>query len=123
MKEQVTTFGFEKLEVWKRAVALAGTIYSITRDFPREELYGLAMQMRRAGVSVAANIGEGTSRSSSKDQARFFEIAYGSLNEIATLFYIALQQRMITEEHLISIRSEVSQIGKMLSGLRRSVME
>lgn len=119
----MTTFGFEKLEVWKRAVALAGTIYSITRDFPREELYGLAMQMRRAGVSVAANIGEGTSRSSSKDQARFFEIAYGSLNEIATLFYIALQQRMITEEHLISIRSEVSQIGKMLSGLRRSVME
>jgi four helix bundle protein len=74
-------------------------------------------------VSVAANIAEGTSRSSGKDQARFFEMAFGSLNEVATLLYIALDQEFITQDRLSALKSEIADIGRMLSGLRRTALE
>ena len=115
-------FGFERLDVWKRAIQFAGYIYELTRGFPRDEVFGLSTQLRRAGVSVAANIAEGSSRSSGKDQARFFEIAYGSLNEVATMFHVALGQRFIQEEELDRVRAEVRDIGRMLSGLRRKAL-
>lgn len=119
-----TGFGFERLEAWRRAVDFAGMVYRLTKDFPREEMFGLTMQLRRAAVSVAANIAEGASRSSGKDQARFFEIAYGSLNETATLLHIAVGQGFIQDEQLACARSEISEIGRMLSGLiRRALSE
>jgi len=65
-------FGFEKLRVWQHSVEFAGNVYGITKRFPKEELFGLTMQLRRASVSVAANIAEGASRVSGKDRARFF---------------------------------------------------
>ena len=72
-------FGFEKLEVWQRAIALVSSVYNLTRSFPQEERFGLVSQMRRAAVSVSANIAEGNSRLSRVEQARFIEMAYGSL--------------------------------------------
>jgi len=74
-------FGFEKLDVWQKAVEYGDTIYEITKPFPAEELFGLTSQLRRAAVSVSANIAEGSSRSSNIDFKRFIEIAYGSLLE------------------------------------------
>jgi four helix bundle protein len=120
---QYEPFGFEKLDVWQKARRLASAIYGVTRRFPREEMFGLTTQLRRAGVSVAANIAEGTSRSSGKDQARFFEMAFGSLNEVATLLYIALDQEFITQDRLSALKSEIADIGRMLSGLRRTALE
>jgi four helix bundle protein len=117
------TFGFERLDAWNRAVEFAGFIYELTKKFPREEVFGLTSQLRRASVSVAANIAEGASRSSGKDQARFFEIAFGSLNEIATMCHIALGQRFVGDTDLAHVRCEVSDIGRMLSGLRRTALD
>ena len=100
----------------------AGLIYTATKGFPREELFGLTMQFRRAATSVAANIAEGASRSSGRDRARFFEIAYGSLNEIVTMLYIAHEQRLVTRDELASMRSNVADMCRMLSGLKRSAL-
>lgn len=113
---------FERLDVWNRAVKFASKIYAATKSFPREELFGLTSQIRRAAVSVAANIAEGSSRSSGKDQARFFEMAFGSLNEAATILYIASDQGLIGGERLSDLRLDISDIGRMLSGLRRSTL-
>jgi four helix bundle protein len=122
LSEPGPSFGFEKLEVWQRATEFAGLTYKITQSFPRCELFGLTMQLRRASVSVAANIAEGASRSSGKDQARFFEIAYGSLNEIVTMFYIAERQGFITPAQLVETRQEIGRMCRMLSGLRRKAI-
>jgi four helix bundle protein len=114
-------FRFEKLEVWQRAVALAGAVYRFTAAFPRDEQFGLTMQMRRASVSVGSNIAEGCSRSSRRDQSRFYEIAYGSLNELATQIHIARELGYSADDAVHALLSEVSDICRMLSGLRRSL--
>ncbi|MDO8586760.1 MAG: four helix bundle protein [Armatimonadota bacterium] len=115
-------FGFERLEVWQRAVRFASLVYEMTKVFPRDELFGLTTQLRRASVSVAANIAEGASRTSRKDQARFFEIAYGSLNEMATMFHIASLQALITEDMLTRARNDILKMCMMLSGLKRAAL-
>ena len=114
--------GFERLEVWQRAVRFAQLIYEITRTFPRDELFGLTSQLRRASVSVAANIAERASRSSRKDQARFFEIAYGSLNEVATMLYISKLEDFVTEDSWMSTRQDIMKMCRMLSGLKHAAV-
>ena len=68
-------FGFEKLEVWQKAIDFADTVYLVTRHFPADERFGLTNQMRRAAVSISSKIAEGSARISKKDFARFIEIA------------------------------------------------
>ena len=122
MSEENVEFGFEKLRVWRQAVDFAGLIYRLTKLFPRDEIFGLTSQLRRASVSIAANIAEGSSRSSGKDRARFFEIAYGSLNEVVTILHIAAEQGLVDGERLHHLKSDASDICKMLSGLKRSAV-
>lgn len=74
-------FPFFQLDVWREAVEYANHIYSITSTFPKEEVYGLASQLRRAAVSVSSNLAEGSGRTSKAEFARYVEIAYGSLME------------------------------------------
>src|SRR2546428_3481736 len=81
-------YPFEKLRVWQGARELAKAIYLTTSKFPQREIYGLISQCDRAAVSVAANLAEGSSRQSRKDQAHFSEIAYGSLMELACLLIL-----------------------------------
>jgi len=88
-------FNFEKLDVWQKAVAFADLVYSLTRDFPEPERFGLISQMRRAAVSVSANIAEGSSRTSRDDYARFVEIATGSLFEVVSHAFIAPKQNLL----------------------------
>lgn len=121
--ENQVLFGFERLDVWRRAVDLAGVVYSVCRGLPREEQFGLSLQMRRAAVSVAANIAEGASRSSGRDQARFFEIAYGSLNELATLLTIAASQGWMEDDRSGDLRREISEIGRMVGAAPESIRE
>jgi len=113
---------FEKLEVWQKAFAFANSIYEVTRTFPKSETFGLISQMRRAGVSIAANIAEGASRSSRVDQARFVEIAYGSLSELATMIQIACAQGFISERTFEECYSRVMELCRLLSGFRRSLV-
>jgi len=81
-------YAFEKLRVWQAARGLAKAVYLATTTFPRTEIYGLTSQCNRAAVSIAANLAEGSSRRSKKDQAHFSEIAYSSLTELACLLIL-----------------------------------
>ena len=115
-------FNFEKLESWHRAIDFADLIYSSTSDFPREGLFGLAMQMRRAAVSVSSNLAEGSSRSSRVDFARFAEIASGSLFEVVSQSAIARRRGFLNENDYLKTYQDAETLGIMLSGLRSALL-
>src|SRR5437762_9520988 len=89
-------YPFEKLRVWQNARSLVKSVYRTTRAFPRSEVYGLTSQTNRAAVSVAANLAEGSSRTSRKDQAHFTQISYGSLTELAYLAILATDVELLS---------------------------
>lgn len=111
---------FEKLEVYTKTLNLVNEIYSLTRNYPKGELFGLTSQIRRAAVSIALNIAEGSSRSK-KDFARFLDISRGSAFETVSLLDISFQQGLIENNKRITLKLELEQISKMLSGLKRSL--
>lgn len=80
-----------ELRVWQDGIALVKLVYGVTASFPKEEVFGLTSQMRRAAVSVPANIAEGAARSTSKEFAQFLSIARGSLSELETLIVISTE--------------------------------
>src|SRR3954464_15507014 len=118
-----TMFNFEKLEVWQKAIDLADVIYSHTRSFPIDERFGLTNQMRRGVVSLSSNIAEGSSRSSKTDFGRFVEIATGSGFELVSQSFIARRQGFLSEEDFQRVYAESEQIGRMLSGLKNSLIK
>lgn len=111
-------FRFERLDVWQNAIALSNRIYAVTRTFPADELYGLRSQIRRAAVSMAANIAEGSGRATDRDFSRFIEIAFGSLMEAVSHLHIALHQQFITQSEYDSLYADCEKLAKMLSALR-----
>jgi four helix bundle protein len=115
-------FNFEKLEVWQKAIDFADLVYDHTRNFPSDERFGLTNQMRRAAVSISSNIAEGTSRMSQTDFARFVEIATGSVFEVVSQCFIGRRQSFISEESFRLLYSAADEIGRMLSGLRKSLI-
>ena len=116
-------FPFEKLEVWHKALEFADSIYRLTKSFPDDERFGLSSQMRRAAVSVAYNIAEGSARYSRNDFAHFIEIATGSLFEVVTQTAIGRRDKDISSEAQYSeLYAFAEEHGKMLSGLRRSLI-
>jgi four helix bundle protein len=115
-------FGFEKLDVWQKAIEFADVIYSVTRRFPSDERFGLTNQMRRSAVSISSNIAEGSSRNSRKDFARFIEIATGSLFEVVSQSHIGRNQGFLTQEEFEVIYDASEEQSRMLSGLRRSLL-
>ena len=116
-------FNFEKLDVWHKAVDFADIVYSITREFPGEERFGLTNQMRRAAVSISSNVAEGSSRSSRPEFARFIELAVGSLYEVVSQATISKRQAFLSEADYEKLCSACEEQSKMLSGLRRSLLE
>jgi four helix bundle protein len=114
-------FTFEKLDVWQKAIDFADLVYNYTRNFPADERFGLTNQMRRAAVSISSNIAEGTSRMSQTDFARFIEIATGSVFEVVSQSFIGRRQRFLNEENFRAMYSAADEIGRMLSGLRKSL--
>lgn len=115
-------FKFEKLETWQKAITFADMVYESTRNFPAEERFGLTNQMRRAAVSISSNIAERTARNSKNDYARFLEIAAGSLFEVVSQSFIGKRQGLISEQVFQKLYLAAEEQGKMLSGLRRSVL-
>src|SRR6266487_5643989 len=115
-------FNFEKLDVWQKAIDLADLVYKHTRQFPVEERFGLTNQMRRAAVSISSNIAEGTSRMSQTDFGRFIEIATGSVFEVVSQAFIARRQGFLNEEDFRALYLAADEIGRMLSGLRKSLI-
>jgi four helix bundle protein len=113
-------FKFEKLSVWQKSVAFADLVYATTRSFPNDERFGLTNQIRRAAVSVASNIAEGSARPD-PDFGRFLGFAAGSLYEVVTQANIAKSQGFLPEDQFIQIHSDAEEISRMLSGLRNSL--
>ena len=116
-------FNFEKLETWQEAIAFADLVYEVTRNFPADERFGLTNQMRRAAVSVSSNIAEGAARNSKADYARFLEIARGSLFEVVSQSFVGKRQGFPSEPAFQKLYLAAGEQGKMLSGLRRAVLE
>jgi len=113
-------YSFEKLRVWQGARELAKQVYLASTNFPQRELYGLTSQCNRAAVSVAANLAEGTSRRSRKDQAHFSEIAYGSLTELACLLILAKDIGVLSENLEADLRGTIEHVSAQLNALHRS---
>lgn len=105
------------LDVWKKAVDFVTDLYKLTQDFPKEELYGLTSQMRRAAISIPSNIAEGSARQGNKELVQFLYIALGSVVELDTQLIIARNLSYINEEEFIQFMSRLEEIGKMLNGL------
>ena len=116
-------FNFEKLETWQKAIIFADLVYETTRNFPADERFGLTNQMRRAAVSVSSNIAEGAARNSKNDYTRFLEIATGSLFEVVSQSFVGRRQGFLSEADFNKLYAAAEEHGKMLSGLRRSVLE
>jgi four helix bundle protein len=113
-------YPFEKLRVWQDARALIKSVYQTTKSFPRSEVYGLTSQTNRAAVSVAANLAEGSSRTSRKDQAHFSQIAYGSLMELACLLIVAVDLEILSPDQEAKLRDEIEAVSRQLNALRNT---
>jgi len=97
---------------------LVTEIYRITREFPKDELYGLVSQLRRAAVSVPSNLAEGYGRNSRKELHQFVGVARGSLAEVETQIEIAKNLHYVSEETCSKLLSRVDEVGRLLTGLR-----
>jgi four helix bundle protein len=105
------------LRVWGKAHQLTLHVYSVTRGFPHEELYGLTSQLRRAASSIPTNIAEGRGRSSSRDFVRFLCIASGSASELEYHLLLAHELKLIEMPTYSSLLNEVTEVKRMLSSL------
>jgi four helix bundle protein len=116
-------FGFEKLEVWQKAIEYADCVYDVTRRFPAEERFGLTSQLRRSAVAVSSNVAEGSGRGSNSDFARFVGIGYSSLLESVSQTHIARRQQFLAQEAFDDVYQRAEQVARMLSGLKSSLVK
>ncbi len=107
----------EKLDVWIKSVDFVVTVYRTTEQFPKEEKFGLTSQIRRAAVSVPANIAEGAARTSPKEFMHFLSNAQGSASEVETELLIAHRLEYLRETDYRKLRSTLDDIGRMITGL------
>jgi hypothetical protein len=115
-------YSFEKLQVWNNARELVKITYKHTLKFPNAELYGLTNQMRRAAVSISSNISEGSGRTSTKDQAHFYQMAYSSLLELLSQYYVSLDLGYLNQNELTTVKHQISMVSNKLNALRKAVM-
>ncbi|HSY02391.1 MAG TPA: four helix bundle protein [Acidobacteriaceae bacterium] len=109
--------GYRDLIVWQRAMELCVALYHLTQSFPREEIYGLTNQMRRASVSIASNIAEGQGRLTREQYRHFLGIARGSSFEIETQILIAKELGFADAARFEEVEKLSDEVGKMLTGL------
>lgn len=114
------TYSFEKLDVWQKAKDFTVAVYKATSKFPKGEKFGLVSQLRRASVSVGSNIAEGSSRTSAKDQGRFYVMAYSSANEVLNQLIISKELEYLKEETYKELRKELEEITAMLNRLHKA---
>lgn len=112
---------YRGLRVWQRAVDLVVLSYELTKRFPADELYGLTAQIRRAAVSVPANIAEGNGRQHLGDYIQHLSIANGSLKELETHFHVAGRLGYLAQEELDTVFDLSGEVGRMLTGLMQKL--
>lgn len=108
---------FKSLVVWQKSVALVTEIYQLTENFPKNEVFGLTSQIRRAAISVPSNIAEGHSRRSTSDYIQFLKISRGSLAELETQWLISKNLNFISEKEFLETSERIFEISKMLNSL------
>lgn len=110
---------FEDLKLWQRSMDLVKEIYKVSSLFPKEEMYSLTSQMRRAAVSVPSNIAEGNTGRSIKEYSHFLTITYGSLAELKTQILIAQRLCYIADQECKNVLQLINEVTKILHGVRR----
>ncbi len=110
--------GFRDLSAWQKAMELVTEVYRVTRSFPKDEMYGLTSQVRRASVSVPSNIAEGYGRNSRNELHHFLGQAQGSLAEVETQIEIAKNLGYVVPECASELQSKVAELARMVTGLR-----
>lgn len=112
---------YQELIVWQKAMDLVEEVYDISRGFPREEIYGLTSQIRRAAVSIPSNIAEGQGRRTTPDFLRHLSIAYGSLLEVETQTLIASRLSYLAKEKCHDLFTRTAEVERLLNGLMSSL--
>ena len=112
---------FRDIKVWHKAHNLTLKVYKITETFPREEIYGLTSQVRRAAASIPTNIAEGSGRSSDAELARFLEIAFGSTSEVEYLLLLSKDLSLLDTSTYERINDEVIEIKRMLATFIKTI--
>jgi four helix bundle protein len=112
---------FNDLIAWRKAMDFVEDVYRATKQFPKEELFGLTSQLRRAVVSIPSNIAEGQSRRSTKEFLQFLGIARGSLGEVETQILIATRLHYIPEVVSTALLARSSELGRILNGLSNAI--
>ncbi len=115
-------FPFERYDVWKLSVDMTLNIYAITAGFPSEEKFGLISQLRRASSSVGANIAEGVSRLSEKEKARFLEMAFGSLMEVAHFTMLSRDLKFISIKQNEEMKIKIFEISNKINSLHKKIL-
>ena len=112
---------YQELEVWQRGMELAEMAYSMTRTLPKEELFGMTSQIRRAAASIPANIAEGWGRSSTGEFLQFLRIAQGSMRELETHLLLSVRVGLLTNEAIQPAMENAGLLGRQLLSLQRSL--
>jgi four helix bundle protein len=112
---------YQDLDVWQKAMDLVVISSQLTKHFPKSENFGLSSQLKRAAVSIPANIAEGRTRKHNKEFLQFLSIACGSLAELETHVQIAQRLNYIDDKQLLEVLGRAGEVGRMLNGLRRSI--
>ncbi len=112
---------YQELIAWRKAMDLVEEVYKASGKFPREEIYGLTSQIRRAAVSIPSNVAEGQGRRTTPDFVRHLSIAYGSLLEVETQTMIARRLGYIAQEKSYHLLNHAAEVGRLLNGLMSSL--
>lgn len=110
---------YENLKVWQESIELAEKVYTITKNFPKSELFGITSQIRRSVVSISSNIAEGSGRRSKKEFTHFIDIANGSLSETENWLILAIRFNYIEQKDYDFLRDKIKNLGNLLGGLRK----
>ena len=116
-----TISSYRDLLVWQQAVDLAVAVYSVSKSWPKEEIYGLTSQARRSATSTAANIAEGYGRENKGAYVQFLRIAQGSLKELETHIIVAERIKIIPAPSAAELLRQCESVGKLLRGLIRKL--
>lgn len=109
------------LKVWNDSISFVTKIYQITNNFPKEELFGITSQIRRAAVSIPSNIAKGAARTSKKEFNNFLSIALGSASELETQLIISKNLNYLDIESFNNTTDDLTQIQRMIGGLMKSI--
>ncbi len=114
---------YRQLIAWQKAMELVRLVYDLTDKFPREELFGLTSQIRKAVVAIPSNIAEGQGRNSTKEFRYHLSVAYGSLMETETQNLIAEMRSYISVQHSEAVMSKAAEVGRLINGLSNSLLK